>query len=141
MSFELLGLKAELLSAVQAQGYTVPTPVQAKTIPVILEGRDVLAGAQTGTGKTAAFTLPMLQLLSGKAHGGRGRLPRALVLAPTRELAAQVHESVRTYGKNLHMSSAFNLRQTAYGAALTYSSLRRADCLTIQGSALSTSRR
>ena len=64
MSFELLGLKAELLSAVQAQGYTIPTPVQAKTIPVILEGRDVLAGAQTGTGKTAAFTLPMLQLLS-----------------------------------------------------------------------------
>ncbi|OGP20386.1 MAG: ATP-dependent RNA helicase RhlE [Deltaproteobacteria bacterium GWA2_55_10] len=105
MSFDSLGLKAELLSAVQAQGYTSPTPIQAKTIPVILEGRDVLAGAQTGTGKTAAFTLPMLQLLSGKAHGGRGRLPRALVLAPTRELAAQVHESVRTYGKNLHMSS------------------------------------
>ncbi len=106
MSFDSLGLKAELLSSVQAQGYTSPTPVQAKTIPVILEGRDVLAGAQTGTGKTAAFTLPMLQLLSGKQHGGRGRLPRALVLAPTRELAAQVHESVRTYGKNLHLSSA-----------------------------------
>ncbi|MCC6502919.1 MAG: DEAD/DEAH box helicase [Deltaproteobacteria bacterium] len=107
MSFELLGLKAELLSAVQAQGYTIPTPVQAKTIPVILEGRDVLAGAQTGTGKTAAFTLPMLQLLSADSNiGARGRAPRALVLTPTRELAAQVAESVRTYGKNLRLNSA-----------------------------------
>ena len=107
MSFELLGLKAELLSAVQAQGYTVPTPVQAKTIPVILEGRDVLAGAQTGTGKTAAFTLPMLQLLSADGQlGARGRAPRALVLTPTRELAAQVAESVRTYGKNLRLHAA-----------------------------------
>lgn len=107
MSFELLGLKAELLSAVQAQGYTVPTPVQAKTIPVILEGRDVLAGAQTGTGKTAAFTLPMLQLLSADGQlGPRGRAPRALVLTPTRELAAQVADSVRTYGKNLRLHSA-----------------------------------
>src|SRR4030067_1055567 len=88
MSFELLGLKAELLSAVQAQGYTVPTPVQAKTIPVILEGRDVLAGAQTGTGKTAAFTLPMLQLLSaGEQIGARGRAPRALVLTPALDCA------------------------------------------------------
>ncbi len=107
MSFDSLGLKAELLSAVQAQGYTTPTPVQAKTIPVILEGRDVLAGAQTGTGKTAAFTLPMLQLLSaGEQGGARGRAPRALVLTPTRELAAQVADSVRTYGKNLRLHSA-----------------------------------
>ncbi|HEY4706252.1 MAG TPA: DEAD/DEAH box helicase [Thermodesulfobacteriota bacterium] len=106
MSFDSLGLMAELLSSVQAQGYTSPTPVQAKAIPVILEGRDVLAGAQTGTGKTAAFTLPMLQLLNRKANVQRGRLPRALVLTPTRELAAQVHESVRTYGKNLRLSSA-----------------------------------
>ena len=107
MSFELLGLKAELLSAVQAQGYTIPTPVQVKTIPVILEGRDVLAGAQTGTGKTAAFTLPMLQLLSADGQiGARGRAPRALVLTPTRELAAQVADSVRTYGKNLRLNSA-----------------------------------
>ncbi|MBI5587805.1 MAG: DEAD/DEAH box helicase [Deltaproteobacteria bacterium] len=105
MSFDLLGLRAELLSAVAAQGYTTPTPIQSKTIPVILEGRDVLAGAQTGTGKTAAFTLPMLQLLSRSPQETRGRLPRALVLTPTRELAAQVHESVRTYGVNMRLKS------------------------------------
>lgn len=103
MSFETLGLQAELLGAVAAQGYTTPTPIQSKTIPFILEGRDVLAGAQTGTGKTAAFTLPMLQILSRRPR--TGKLPRALVLTPTRELAAQVGESVRTYGKNLHLKS------------------------------------
>ncbi len=103
MSFEALGLQAELLSAVAAQGYTTPTPIQLKTIPFILEGRDVLAGAQTGTGKTAAFTLPMLQILSRRPR--TGKLPRALVLTPTRELAAQVGESVQTYGKNLHLKS------------------------------------
>jgi len=101
MSFDNLGLMAELLRAVAAQGYTRPTPIQAKAIPEILGGRDILAGAQTGTGKTAAFTLPMLQLLSA----GRpvGRHPRALVLTPTRELAAQVDESVRTYGGHLSL--------------------------------------
>ncbi|MFQ5586638.1 MAG: DEAD/DEAH box helicase [Thermodesulfobacteriota bacterium] len=103
MPFEQLGLQTELLSAVVAQGYTRPTPIQTKTIPVILDGRDVLAGAQTGTGKTAAFTLPMLQLLS--REGKRERRPRALVLTPTRELAAQVGESVVTYGKNLRLRS------------------------------------
>ncbi len=105
MSFERLGLRAELLAAVTAEGYTTPTPVQSRTIPVILEGRDVLAGAQTGTGKTAAFTLPMLQLLGSSAEVSKGRLPRALVLTPTRELAAQVHESVRTYGANMRLKS------------------------------------
>ncbi len=106
MSFDELGLKAELLSAVAAEGYTKPTPIQEKSIPVVLEGRDVLAGAQTGTGKTAAFTLPMLQILSqGGGTTQRGRLPRALVLTPTRELAAQVGESVDTYGKNLRLTS------------------------------------
>ncbi len=103
MSFELLGLQAELLGAVASQGYTQPTPIQARTIPVILEGRDVLAGAQTGTGKTAAFTLPILQLLNKRGNGNRA--PRALVLTPTRELAAQVAESVRVYGKNLPLRS------------------------------------
>ncbi|NEX21641.1 DEAD/DEAH box helicase [Thiorhodococcus mannitoliphagus] len=99
MSFAELGLSAELLRAVEAQGYTQPTPIQTQSIPAVLSGRDVLAGAQTGTGKTAAFTLPMLQRLSqSKAPG---RLPRALVLTPTRELAAQVGESVRTYGQHL----------------------------------------
>lgn len=103
MSFDSLGLMAELLRAVAAQGYIEPTPIQAQAIPAILEGRDMLAGAQTGTGKTAAFTLPMLQLLAGRQR--RGRNPRALVLTPTRELAAQVGESVQTYGKHLPLQS------------------------------------
>jgi ATP-dependent RNA helicase RhlE len=103
MSFENLGLQAELLRAIAAQGYTRPTPIQAQAVPVVLEGRDVLAGAQTGTGKTAAFTLPMLQLLSGRERSGKA--PRALVLTPTRELAAQVGESVDTYGEHLELRS------------------------------------
>jgi ATP-dependent RNA helicase RhlE len=107
MSFDDLGLMAELLRAIEAQGYTRPTPIQAQGIPVILEGRDVLAGAQTGTGKTAAFTLPMLQLLNGRARpkANGGKAPRALVLTPTRELAAQVAESVETYGDHLPLKS------------------------------------
>lgn len=109
-SFEALGLTAELLRAVSARGYSCPTPIQAQGIPLILEGRDVLAGAQTGTGKTAAFTLPLLQRLDGQprttAHTGKARLPRALVLTPTRELAAQVAESVAAYGAHLPLTSA-----------------------------------
>jgi ATP-dependent RNA helicase RhlE len=95
MSFETLGLKPELLRAVADKGYTVPTPIQAQAIPAVLSGGDVLAGAQTGTGKTAGFTLPILQKLG--ARGGRN--PRALVLTPTRELAAQVAQSIVDYGK------------------------------------------
>ncbi|MCP5298164.1 MAG: DEAD/DEAH box helicase [Chromatiaceae bacterium] len=109
MTFDDLGLMAELLGAVSAQGYTCPTPIQRQGIPAILEGRDVLAGAQTGTGKTAAFALPMLQRLSTRprAHGQRGSAPpRALVLTPTRELAAQVGESFVTYGAGLALRSA-----------------------------------
>jgi ATP-dependent RNA helicase RhlE len=98
MLFNQLGLSAELLRAVDDQGYTETTPIQHKAIPLILEGKDVLAGAQTGTGKTAAFTLPMLQRLQQKGDGPR--CIRALILTPTRELAAQVHESVQTYGKH-----------------------------------------
>ena len=106
MSFDSLGLSAELVRAVSDKGYSEPTPVQRQAIPVILEGRDILAGAQTGTGKTAGFTLPMLQRLSA-AKPARGRRPvRALVLTPTRELAAQVGESVEVYGRHLHTSSA-----------------------------------
>ena len=97
MLFNELGLSAELLRAVKEQGYDTPTPIQREAIPHILEGHDILAGAQTGTGKTAGFTLPMLQLL--KDHESGPRHPRALILTPTRELAAQVNESVRTYGK------------------------------------------
>lgn len=99
MLFSELGLTAELLRAVDEQGYQVATPVQKQAIPLILNGCDVLAGAQTGTGKTAGFTLPLLQHLQ-KSQTNRRRI-RALVLAPTRELAAQVAESVRSYGKYL----------------------------------------
>ncbi|HVO48903.1 MAG TPA: DEAD/DEAH box helicase [Steroidobacteraceae bacterium] len=95
MTFADLGLKPELLRAVAEKGYTDPTPIQAQAIPAVLSGSDVLAGAQTGTGKTAAFVLPILQKLNAVS----GRLPRALVLTPTRELAAQVAESARSYGK------------------------------------------
>ena len=100
MSFDSLGLSAELLRAVADEGYTAPTPIQLQAIPVILQGRDVLAGAQTGTGKTAGFTLPMLQKLSAQRIEGRRRI-RALVLVPTRELAAQVADSIETYGRHL----------------------------------------
>ncbi|MEA5464338.1 DEAD/DEAH box helicase [Leptothoe sp. PORK10 BA2] len=106
MSFDTLGLSAELLRAVEEQGYTEPTPIQIKAIPVILSGRDVMAGAQTGTGKTAGFTLPMLHRLS-QTPIPKGRRPvRALVLTPTRELAAQVADSVETYGRHLPLRSA-----------------------------------
>ena len=106
MSFNTLGLSSELLRAVSDQGYTEPTPVQRQAIPVILAGRDILAGAQTGTGKTAGFTLPLLQRLNAAPRSdGRHRV-RALILTPTRELAAQVEESVRTYGRHLSLSSA-----------------------------------
>jgi ATP-dependent RNA helicase RhlE len=105
MSFDSLGLSAEILRAVSEQGYSEPTPIQRQAIPVVLQGRDLLAGAQTGTGKTAGFTLPLLELLSRQAPG-KGRRPvRALVLTPTRELAAQVGESVQNYGKYLPLRS------------------------------------
>jgi ATP-dependent RNA helicase RhlE len=105
MSFATLGLSEEILRAVSGRGYTEPTPIQAQAIPVVLSGRDLLAGAQTGTGKTAGFTLPVLQRLSATAKAS-GKAPiRALVLVPTRELAAQVEESVRDYGKYLKLSS------------------------------------
>jgi ATP-dependent RNA helicase RhlE len=106
MSFDTLGLSAELLRAVGEQGYTEPTPVQRKAIPLILEGKDVMAGAQTGTGKTAGFTLPLLQRLSASPIKSGRRPVRALVLTPTRELAAQVADSVETYGRHLPLQSA-----------------------------------
>ena len=109
MSFEKLGLRAELIKAVIAKGYAEPTPIQAQAIPTILEGRDLMGGAQTGTGKTAAFTLPILQLLteqdSRHARNGKQSWPRALIITPTRELAAQIGESVTAYGKGLNISS------------------------------------
>jgi ATP-dependent RNA helicase RhlE len=104
-TFDTLGLSRELLSAVHGQGYTTPTPIQAKAIPPALAGRDVLGCAQTGTGKTAAFILPILQQLMASNRPPQGKRPiRALVLTPTRELAAQVSESASTYGKNLPLT-------------------------------------
>lgn len=105
MSFETLGLRAELLSAIVAQGYTTPTPIQVEAIPVIFEGCDLLAGAQTGTGKTAAFALPIVQMLGENIPPDKRRRPRALVLVPTRELAAQVSEEMNIYARRLSLRS------------------------------------
>ena len=109
MTFDELNLAPAILKAVHEQGYETPTPIQAQAIPAVLDGHDLLAGAQTGTGKTAAFTLPMLHKLS-KGQGKTNKFGKdgiaALVLTPTRELAAQVEESIRTYGKYLPLSSA-----------------------------------
>ena len=109
MTFEELKLAPAILEAVREQGYEIPTPIQAEAIPAVLAGHDLLAGAQTGTGKTAAFTLPMLHRLQDGwevPKRGQGRPIRALVLTPTRELAAQVEESVKAYGKHLKLKSA-----------------------------------
>jgi ATP-dependent RNA helicase RhlE len=105
MSFKDLGLSAALVKAVEEKGYTTPSPIQQKAIPPILEGKDILASAQTGTGKTAGFTLPILQYLSETKHA-KYRPLRALVLTPTRELAAQVHDNVREYSKYVDIKSA-----------------------------------
>jgi ATP-dependent RNA helicase RhlE len=108
MKFTDLGLAEPLLRAVQEHGYDTPTPIQVQAIPAVLKGGDLLAGAQTGTGKTAGFVLPMLQRLMAQPQkkDARGRVAiRALILTPTRELAAQVEESVRTYGKHVPLTS------------------------------------
>src|SRR5215217_5442238 len=113
MSFAELGLSDKVQQAVAASGYTEPTPIQAQAIPHILARRDVLGIAQTGTGKTAAFTLPMLTLLeSGRA---RARMPRTLILEPTRELAAQVEESFERYGINHRLSVALLIGGMSFG--------------------------
>ena len=108
MHFSDLGLKAEIQRAVADQGYDTPTPIQQQAIPAVLAGHDLMATAQTGTGKTAGFTLPILHLLAGGPNDRLTRVaktPRVLVLTPTRELAIQVEESVRTYGKHLPINS------------------------------------
>ena len=104
MSFDKLGLRPEILDTVKKKGYVVETPIQKQAIPVILSGRDILARAQTGTGKTAAFILPLLHILSSSGHSV-GNTPRALVVTPTRELAAQVGECVENYGQGLNIRS------------------------------------
>ncbi|AOV96463.1 ATP-dependent RNA helicase RhlE [Edwardsiella hoshinae] len=106
MSFDSLGLCAELLRAVEEQGYRDPTPIQQQAIPLVLQGRDLMASAQTGTGKTAGFTLPLLQLLHQNPKNSKGRRPvRALILTPTRELAAQIGDNVREYSRHLPLRS------------------------------------
>ena len=105
MQFTELGLKAELLRAVSEQGYDTPTPIQQQAIPAVMSGQDLMASAQTGTGKTAGFTLPILHRLASNPVNRTSRKPRVLVLVPTRELAIQVEESVRTYGKYLPINS------------------------------------
>lgn len=105
MLFSQLGLAEPLMRAVSEEGYETPTPIQQQAIPAVLEGRDVMAAAQTGTGKTAGFTLPMLNILMDGSRPGKHEV-RALVLTPTRELAAQVAESVATYGKYIELSSS-----------------------------------
>lgn len=104
MSFDSLGLNKDILAAVNQQGYTTPSPIQSKAIPSILDGKDVMAAAQTGTGKTAGFTLPILQKLCGGKPALSNQV-RSLILAPTRELAIQVSESVNTYGANTNLKS------------------------------------
>jgi ATP-dependent RNA helicase RhlE len=119
MQFTELGLSADILRAVGEQGYDTPTPIQAQAIPLVLEGRDLMAAAQTGTGKTAGFTLPILQRLSQDSSLSLKRFkPRALVLVPTRELAIQVQQSVFTYGKHLRLRSAAIFGGVAIGPQL-----------------------
>ena len=104
IKFDSLGLSAPILRAIEEKGYTTPTPIQAQAIPAVLEGKDVMAAAQTGTGKTAGFTLPILESLS-KGNRAKPNQARVLILTPTRELAAQIQDSVDTYGKHLPLNS------------------------------------
>ena len=104
MSFDNLGLIPSLLKAVKEKGYEVPSPIQEKAIPLILKGKDILASAQTGTGKTAGFTLPLLQRLSSNPTNGKRNI-RALILTPTRELAAQIYDNVLEYSTHLNLRS------------------------------------
>ncbi|MEX0382971.1 DEAD/DEAH box helicase [Spiribacter sp. 1M153] len=106
MTFDDFGLQTELLDAVKASGYTTPTSIQEQAIPQVLDGKDLLGAAQTGTGKTAAFTLPLLQRLAAVEPQSKRRPVRLLIIAPTRELAAQIHDSVKQYGRNLPLRSA-----------------------------------
>lgn len=120
MSFDQLNLSAPLLQAISEQGYTQPTPVQEQSIPVILNGNDILAGAQTGTGKTAGFALPLLELLHRQPLPKKPRVIRALILTPTRELANQVYESFRIYSKHVPLFS-----DVVFGGVSIHSQIKR----------------
>ena len=131
MPFSKLGLSPKVVDGVRAAGYTDPTPIQLRAIPILMEGRDLIGSAQTGTGKTAAFALPLISRL-----GQRGAL-RALILEPTRELAAQVETAIRDYGRFtnlrtivLYGGTGYGKQDRHYGAAPTSSWQRRAVCLT-----------
>ena len=120
MSFNQLDLSPPLLQAIEEQGHSKPTPVQEQAIPLILQGRDILAGAQTGTGKTAGFALPLLQLMHNQPLPKKPHPIRALIITPTRELAMQVHESFRIYGKHLPLFS-----EVVFGGVSTHSQIKR----------------
>ena len=114
MDFDMLGLKPRLIAALTEMGIKDPTPIQTQAIPPALDGRDLLGCAQTGTGKTAAFCLPILQRLEANVRPGRSRRARALILAPTRELATQIGESLTTYGRYLTVATVVGgVNQTA----------------------------
>ena len=113
MKFDELGLSPELLQSVADAGYTEPTPIQSKTIPIALQGRDLLASAQTGTGKTAAFTLPMIDILAGGR--AKARMPRSLIVTPTRELAMQIAENFEIYGKHHRLTHALLIGGVSMG--------------------------
>lgn len=119
MEFKELNLIEPLLKALEKEGYTNPTPIQEKTIPLLLEGKDVIGIAQTGTGKTAAFVLPILQKLEEKYSKVRATTPKALILAPTRELALQIHDSFKTYGSFLNLKS-----MSAFGGVGIYPQIK-----------------
>jgi ATP-dependent RNA helicase RhlE len=120
MKFNQMELAPAILKAIDEQGYTTPTPIQQQAIPVILQGRDILAGAQTGTGKTAGFALPLLQILQQQPRPKRPQPIRVLVLVPTRELAAQVYESFKTYGKHLPLTA-----ELVFGGVNIHSQIKR----------------
>src|SRR5438034_8790756 len=106
MNFASLGLAESIVRSVVSEGYSSPTPIQSQTIPHVLAGRDVLGCAQTGTGKTAAFALPILQHIDKNRRAALSRAPRVVVIAPTRELASQIGQSFATYGRNLRFRHA-----------------------------------
>ena len=125
----------EIQHALKAESYEVPTPVQEQAIPPQLEGRDLLGSAQTGTGKTAAFTLPILQDLSNETHRAESRRPRALILTPTRELAAQIGESLETYGKYLPVTHTVIFEGLSSLPGACYDSWCRCTCRNPRASA------
>ena len=113
MSFKRFNLIPQIIQAIENKGYTEPTSIQAEAIPIVLEGRDLLAGSQTGTGKTAAFTLPILQLLLENAAPQKRKKIRSLIVTPTRELAIQIAESFNAYGRHTPLNCTVNTKYSS----------------------------